>query len=208
MGIDIRLSSHQLECTHCAECIDGCSTVLGRMGRESLIHYAWGDAGKNVAEDRWYRRIGLRDGKRVAVLVLLLIYATGLSVAINMRQAVLVRIMPDRITLYSKGPDGLIHNHFRLLVSNRGKSEARVTLSLADLPACRILGMEDGVMLQPNETLQREFDIAAAAAAVSPGVNHLNILAHVVPAQKDDLFAETFIAPMETQPPGEPAGKQ
>jgi cytochrome c oxidase accessory protein FixG len=207
MGIDIRLSSHQLECTHCAECIDGCSTILGRMGRESLIHYAWGDAGKNAAEEPWYRRIGLRDGKRVAVLVLLMIYASGLSIAINVRQAVLVRIMPDRITLYSKGPDGLIHNRFRLLASNRGKSQARVTLSLADLPACKILGMEDGVTLQPGETLQREFDIAAAATAVSPGVNHLSILTHVVPAQKDGLFAETFIAPMENEPPAKPAGK-
>jgi polyferredoxin len=208
MGIDIRLSSHQLECTHCAECIDGCSTVLGRMGREPLIHYAWGDAGKSAAEERWYRRIGLRDGKRVAVLALLLIYASGLSVAISMRQPVMVRIMPDRITLYTKGPDGLIHNRFRLLASNRGKSQARVTLSLAGLPACKILGVEDGVTLQPGETLQREFDIAAAAAAVSPGVNHLSILTHVEPAQKDGLFAETFIAPMETHPPGGPENKQ
>lgn len=206
MGIDIRVSSHQLECTHCAECIDGCSTVLGRMGRESLIHYAWGDAGKNASAEPWYRRIGLRDGKRVAVLLLLLIYASGLSVAINMRQAVLVRIMPNRITLYTMGPDGLIYNRFRLLASNRGKSEARVTLSLADLPACRLVGMEDGVTLKPGETLQREFDIAAAASDVSPGVNHLSILAHTVPVQKDDLFAETFIAPMETSPV-EPAGK-
>ena len=89
MGIDIRRSSHQLECTHCAECIDACSEVLGKMGRGSMIHYAWGDDEQNtVTESKWYRRIGLRDGKRVAILCLLLIYATGLSVAINLRQAV------------------------------------------------------------------------------------------------------------------------
>jgi polyferredoxin len=49
MGIDIRRSSHQLECTHCAECIDACSTILGKLGRESLIQYAWGDAGNKTA---------------------------------------------------------------------------------------------------------------------------------------------------------------
>ena len=52
MGIDIRKGSHQLECTHCAECIDACSTVLGRMGRKSLIHYAWGDPKQSTANDK------------------------------------------------------------------------------------------------------------------------------------------------------------
>ena len=209
MGIDIRKSSHQLECTHCAECIDACSGVLGRMGRESLIHYAWGDAGRNEAKERrWYRRIGFRDGKRIAVLVLLALYATGLALVINMRQPVLVRIMPNRITLYTKGADGLIHNTFRLVASNRGKTDASVTLSLADLPAARIVGMQDGVTLKAGATLQREFDIAAAAPAVSLGVNHLRILVHVATGQKDQLLDETFIAPMESESPDERENKK
>jgi polyferredoxin len=209
MGIDIRHSSHQLECTHCGECIDACSGILGRMGRESLIQYAWGDAGHSaVKETAWYRRIGLRDGKRIVVLLLMLVYASGLSIAIGMRQPLLVRIMPNRITLYTKSADGLIHNRFRLVAVNRGKSTARLTLSLADLDAARIVGMDDGVALKPGESLQREFEIAAAASAVSPGVNHLRIVTQVTPNQKSEEFAETFIAPMETSPPPEPAGKR
>ncbi len=209
MGIDIRRSSHQLECTHCAECIDACSEVLGKLGRGSMIHYAWGDDEQNtVTESKWYRCIGLRDGKRVAILCLLLIYATGLSVAINLRQVVMVRVMPDRITLYTRGDDGLIHNRFRILASNRGKTDTKVTFSLAGLPAGRILGMDDGITLKPGENLQREFDIAADAAQISPGINHMTIVAHVVPSQKDDVFAENFIAPMESAPATAPAGKQ
>ncbi len=208
MGIDIRKSSHQLECTHCAECIDACSGVLGRMGRQTLIHYAWGDAGRSQAEERkWYRRIGFRDGKRIAVLVLLTLYATGLAIVINMRQPVLVRIMPNRITLYTKGQDGLIHNTFRLVASNRGKTDAKVTLSLAGLPAAHIVGVEDGFALKPGDELQREFDVAAADSAVTPGVNHLRILVHVDPGQKDQSLAETFIAPMESASPTSPAAK-
>jgi cytochrome c oxidase accessory protein FixG len=206
MGIDIRRSSHQLECTHCAECIDACSAILGKLGRESLIQYAWGDAGDNaVKETAWYRRIGLRDGKRIFVLLLMVIYASGLSIAISLRQPVLVRIMPNRITLYTIGSDGLVHNRFRLVAINRGKTDAKVTFSLADLPAVKILGVEDGVTLKPEETLQREFDIAAAASGVGPGVNHLRILTQVTPAQKSGEFQETFIAPMEHSPA--PAGK-
>ena len=213
MGIDIRHSSHQLECIHCGECIDACSAILGRLGRESLIHYAWGDAGQNVSRDRsWYRRLGLRDGKRIAVLLLLLFYASGLSIAINIRQPVLVRIMPDRITLYSVDSAGMIHNRFRLVASNRGQKEAMLSLSLEDLPSARIegmeKGMESGVVLKPGESLQREFDIVAAVTGVAPGVNHLRILTHVVPAQKDDAVAETFIAPMGTASGVESSGKR
>jgi len=209
MGIDIRHSAHQLECTHCGECIDACSGILGRMGRESLIQYAWGDAGRHaVKETAWYRRIGLRDGKRIVVLLLMLIYASGLSIAISLRQPLLVRIMPNRITLYTKGADGLIHNRFRLVAVNRGKTAAKLTLSLADLDAAHIVGMDDGVTLKPGESLQREFEIAAAAAAVGPGVNHLRILTQVTPKQKSEEFDETFIAPMESTPSPEPADKR
>jgi len=208
MGIDIRKSSHQLECTHCAECIYACSGVLGRMGRQTLIHYAWGDAGRSqAAERKWYRRIGFRDGKRIAILALLTVYATGLTIVINMRKPVLVRIMPNRITLYTRANDGLIHNTFRLVASNRGKTDARVTLSVADLPAAQIVGVEDGITLKPGDELQREFDVAASASAVAPGVNHLRILVHVDPGPKDQSLAETFIAPMESDSPVAPSAK-
>jgi len=208
MGIDIRTSSHQLECTHCAECIDACSGILGKLGRPSLIQYAWGDAGNNAVEEHlWYRRIGLRDGKRIVVLLLMLIYASGLAIAISLRQPVLVRIMPNRITLYTKAPDGLIHNRFRLIAINRGKAQAKLTITLADLPAAQIVGLHDGITLQPGQSLQQEFEISAAANAVQPGVNHLRILTQVVPTQKSEDFDETFIAPMDSAPTPAPGVK-
>jgi len=198
MGIDIRRSSHQLECTHCAECIDACSGVLSRLGRKSVIQYAWGDAAPGaIDESRWYLRLVLCDGKRIAVLVVLLLYATGLSIAIGMRQPVLVRIMPDRITLYNVDQDGAIHNRFRVVSSNRGKTGATIRLSLVDLPSARIAGVDNGIILNPGETLEREFDVVAARQSVNPGVNHLRILAQVVPVQKEQSFAETFLAPIE-----------
>ncbi len=208
MGIDIRKSSHQLECTHCAECIDACSGVLGRMGRQTLIHYAWGDSGRGAAaEHKWYRRIGFRDGKRVAILVLLTVYATGLAIVINMRQPVLVRIMPNRITLYTLGSDGLVHNTFRMVASNRGKQEARVTLSVADLASAQVAGDSNGIVLKPGDELQREFDLTASASSIAPGVNHLRILVHVDPGAKDQSLAETFIAPMDSEPSVPPTPK-
>jgi polyferredoxin len=196
MGIDIRKSAHQLECTHCAECIDACSGILGKLGTNTVIQYAWGDAGKSAtAKSNWFQRAGFRDGKRVAALVLLLVYATGLSIAIGMRQPVLLRIMPDRISLYSVGADGQIHNRFRVIASNRGHVQATVLVSVAGLKKAEIEGMDGRVLLQPGATLQREFDIVVPVSSLQPGVNHLRILADVVPGKSGQTFSETFFAP-------------
>jgi cytochrome c oxidase accessory protein FixG len=207
MEIDIRGSNHQIECTHCGECIDSCSAIRGRLGKPTLIQYAWGDEGENVVAERsLHRRLGLRDGKRVAVFLLLAIYATALAVVIRMRQPVLVQIMPNRAVLYTIGADGLIHNKFRILASNRGKSEATLTLAVDGLPGARITGMvgsENTLALTPGETTQREFDVIAPVAVgvgqgVLPGVNRFRILTHMVPAQRDAALDETFIAPMDS----------
>ena len=202
VGIDVRRSSHQLECTHCAECIDACSGILGKLNRKTLIQYGWGDTSNDLQQNRaWYRRIGMRDGKRVAILVLLLVYATGLSIAIGMRQPVLVQIMPDRATLYTVAPDGKVHNSFRILAFNRGRVDAHVALAVSDLASASITDLDQGVTLKPGEQMQREFTIAASTSALKPGINPMLILAVVVPAQKAQRFDENFFAPFDAGPP-------
>lgn len=203
MGIDIRKSAHQLECTHCAECIDACSGILGKLGNQSVIQYAWGDAGASSAsKGNWFRRIGLRDGKRVAVLVLLIIYATGLSVAISLRQPVLLSIMPNRITLYSVGSDGSVHNHFRMLASNRGHIQATVSLSVADLKGGRIEGITERKVLEPGQSVQEQFDVVVPSSSLRSGINRIRIIADVTPGKKGQQFSETFFAPQEASTSG------
>ena len=196
MGIDIRKSSHQLECTHCAECIDACSGILGKLGTQTLIQYAGGDSGTRAEpEGNWFRRIGFRDGKRVAVLVLLLVYATGLSIAISVRQPVLLRIMPDRITLYSIAPDGKVHNRFRMVASNRGRVQASVSLSVADLNGASIEGITQRKILEPGQSIQQQFDVVVPSSSLHPGINKLRISADVTPGKAGQQFSETFFAP-------------
>jgi cytochrome c oxidase accessory protein FixG len=198
MGIDIRQGSHQLECTHCAECVDACSAVLGRINRATVIDYGWGDSTGHAEEDRkWYRRIGLRDGKRVVILALLTIYAIGLSVVISLREPVLVRVMPNRMTLYTLSSDGLVHNQFRIVVSNRSHTQKQLTLALDGLPQGRILAAGAPLLIAPGQTVQTEVDVVAPQGALQPGVNHMRILASI-PAQKTGAFDETFIAPMDS----------
>ena len=85
----------------------------------------------------------------------LLVYATGLTVAISLRQPVLLRIMPDRITLYSVDADGQIHNRFRMQASNRGRVAGHRIVVVADLDnGASIEGIGGREELGPGETVQ------------------------------------------------------
>lgn len=196
MGIDIRTSPYQIECIHCGECIDACVDVLARLGKQGLIHYAWGEHGELLGDKgkARYQRLGLRDSKRVVVLLLVLCYAGGLFAALSMRRAVLVEISPDRSTLYRLGKDGTVYNHFRLKVANRSRTQATVILSIEDLPGATLSAMEDAQVVNPGETLQKEFDICVpTASGLAPGVSHFHLV--IKAGSERDEYPQTFITP-------------
>jgi len=196
MGIDIRTSPYQIECIHCGECIDACVDVLGRLGKQGLIHYVWGEHGKKLGtgDKSWYQKLGLRNAKRVVVLLIILCYGAGLFTALSMRRSVLVRIAPDRTTMYRLGNDGTVYNRFRLQVANRGHEQAIAQFSIEGLPGTTFVGFENAVVVDAGQTLEQAVEIAApASAAVPPGVNHFRVVSKV--GNERDVFEETFITP-------------
>jgi len=195
MGIDIRTSPYQIECIHCGECIDACADVLSRLGKQTLIHYVWGEQGEllGTGDRSWYQKIGIRNGKRVVVLLIILFYAAGLFTAISMRRNVLVRIAPDRTTMYRAGADGTIYNRFRIQIANRGHEQAIAQFSIENLPGARFVGFENAVVVNAGETMQQTVEIAATAGSLPPGVNHFRIVSRV--GNEKDAVEETFITP-------------
>jgi len=196
MGIDIRTSPYQIECIHCGECIDACGDVLGRLGKQGLIHYVWGEHGEKLGEGdkSWYQKLGLRNAKRIVVLLIIMFYAAGLFTALSMRRVVLVGIAPDRTTMYRVGQDGTVYNRFRLQLANRGREQAIAQLSIEGLPGTSFADFENAVVVSPGVTIQKEFDIQATRSAhVAPGVNHFRIVSKV--GNEKDVFEETFITP-------------
>jgi cytochrome c oxidase accessory protein FixG len=194
MGIDIRKSPLQIECVHCGECIDACEDVLRRIGTEGLIHYTWGEH-PDAAREPWYRRAGLRDAKRVIVLLVLLFYASGLFVALSMRRAVMVRIAPVRTTLYTVTPEGAIQNHFRFTLANRGGKPAAVLFSIQHLPGGSLLIARNPQPLAPGETVNGEFDIVAPPASGAGEVTHFSVVTTAIPEQVTDVTPMTFLMP-------------
>ena len=200
MGIDIRKSPYQIECVHCGDCIDACADVLGRLGKPGLIHYAWGESGNIAkADTSWYRRLGIRDAKRVVVLLVALFYLCGLSVALSMRRVVLVQIQPVRATLYRTDSSGTVYNKFRLKLANRGGRADSVQLSLEGLPGARLEMSPNPVALGPGEVVEREFEVAATRFAGAQEVNHFRITTATRSESQTEVIEETFLMPPEGQ---------
>jgi polyferredoxin len=202
MGIDIRESPFQIECIHCAECVDACEQIMARLKQPTLIHYAWGEKGELLSDPTprpWYRRVGLRDAKRVVVLLVLLFYASGLFVALGMRRAVLVQVSPVRATLYRVGADGRIYNQFRYRIANRGGKAGAVVFTIQHLPGASLAMANNPVKVQPGESAQGEFEISRPAGRRDELVSHFTILTNTVPDQEAGAIPMTFLAPTEKQ---------
>ncbi len=191
MGIDIRKSPFQIECIHCAECIDACDEIMGRLKKPGLIHYAWGEKGELASKRRqpW-------DAKRVVVLLVLLFYASGLFTALAMRRAVLVRVMPERSTLY-RVENGRVWNRFRYTIANRSAKPAAVVFSLQQLGGATLAMEQNPVALKPGEEAQGTFDISAPAARHAEMVSHFSIVTSTVPDHVTDTIPMTFLGPGE-----------
>ena len=126
----------------------------------------------------------------------MLLYGIGLYVAISMRRAVLVKIAPDRTTMYQVASDGTIANKFRLQIANRGHEQATVILSIEDLRGATLADTENAIVVNPGGTVQKEFEVVVPASAGTPaGVNHFQLVARV--GQDKDSFPQTFITPMK-----------
>lgn len=197
MGIDIRKSAFQIECIHCGECVEACDEILARVNKPGLIHYTWGEQGALLGERAGFlHRLGLRDAKRVGVLLVILFYATGLTVALSMRHPVLVRIQPDRSTLYQKTASGEVANQFRMTLANRSKKDAAVSIAIEGLEGAKIVLPQNPVPLKAGEELATRFDVIIDPNTVRTDVNPFKIVARSTPSNTSEQFATTFIAPL------------
>ncbi len=199
MGIDIRRGPYQIECVHCGDCVDACEDVLRKVGHEGVVQYAWGEAGARGREP-FLRRIGLRDAKRAVILAVMAGYLTALALAVALHKTVMVRITPDRTTMFQLLPDGRVANRVRLDLANRSSRPVDVRVWVAGLPGAQV-GLDSPLRLAPGESLERTFDLTAKAWPGAQELNPIQVLAQSSDQSNPEVSEMMFIMPAKGNTP-------
>ena len=199
MGIDIRKSPFQIECIHCGECIDACEEIMAKVHRPTVIEYSWGQEGPDLASETgrpWWYRLGIRDAKRAVLMFVMVFYASGLAVALAMRNPVLIRINPIRTTtLYTINAAGDVENQFRLSVANRSSKNEFVILAVDGLPGGHLRLTPQPIAIGPGETLTKDFSVAVPRTGPLANVSHFRFIDQTQPGGAKQTIDMTFLMP-------------
>jgi len=120
--IDIRKGA-QLECINCLECVDACTTVMGKLGKESLVQWS---STNEVINDK---KTKLIRGKTIMYVVALLIIVGMLFVMGGKKEYMLLNV--NKTTqLYKLKADSEVANNYLLLFQNTQKETYTYTIEI------------------------------------------------------------------------------
>lgn len=159
-GIDIR-NGLQLECIHCAQCVDACDDVMRKVGRPvGLIRYST----QNRIE-----RTGRRGFRyRLVIYPLLLgVMVTAFVVLLVRREPVLVEQVRVLGANFAVAADGSIETPIEVLVENRTDVERTVRVTGAG--DVEVAGGHAEVRVPASDAATLAFTVRAPAATFGRG---------------------------------------
>jgi cytochrome c oxidase accessory protein FixG len=128
--IDIR-KGLQVECINCLECSDACSTVMGKLGKKSLID--WGTTNEVIKKNKK----PLLNKRNLAYIVSLILCIVFTSFSISGQESFLVNV--NKTTkLYSIKEDAKVTNNYILTFQNTQDKAYTFELKLSDNENFRI----------------------------------------------------------------------
>jgi len=146
-GIDIRNGS-QLECIHCAACIDECNLVMKKIKKPyNLIRY---DSFQGV-------EIGKRsvlNSRSIAYTAVLFVLMGLLAFTVGSRATIDVNLWRTQGTLYQQLDPETYSNIYQIMFLNKGNEPLELTLRLLDCPTGEVSIAGDKVVLPPNGKLK------------------------------------------------------
>ncbi len=146
-GIDIRNGS-QLECIHCASCIDECNIVMKKIGRPyNLIRY---DSFQGVKSGKR----ALLNPRSIAYSVVLLLLVTLLAFTAGRRTTIDVTLWRAQGTLYQQLDPETYSNIYQVMFLNKGIEALELTPRLLDFPTGEVSIAGNKVVLPPNGKLK------------------------------------------------------
>jgi polyferredoxin len=145
-GIDIRNGS-QLECIHCAACIDACDEVMVRVGRpKGLIAYRSEDQLAGRPHRVWRPRILI-----YALILMALIAATAIGIAGRADLEVVV-LRPAVLPSLESGADGspVVRQMLSLALVNHTAADLDLAVSLPGEPGAHVYMAGERVAVAAN----------------------------------------------------------
>ena len=108
--IDIR-KGLQVECINCLECSDACSTVMGKLNKESLIN--WGSTNKVINK----QKISIFTKKNITYFASLFL-CIFLAFYFSLQKEEFLVNVNKTTELYSKKDNGVVSNNYILTIHN------------------------------------------------------------------------------------------
>ncbi len=147
-GIDIR-DGYQLECIACGKCVDACTSVMDKLGYETLVRYTT-EAQDEGREARWVR-------PRTLVYTAILAIVTALGVNYLMDRSD-IELVVDRTPgpVFIVDDDGFVRNNYMLRIIDRTGEEGTRTYEVT------ATGLPEGsqVLAQPVTLKSSEQGVA------------------------------------------------
>ena len=122
--IDIR-KGLQLECINCLECVDACTTVMGKLGKESLVQ--WTSTNK-IEKDIPTKLVRKSTIMYTAILVLIM----GLLFVMGGKKEYMLLNVNKTTQLYKIKEGNEVVNNFLLLFQNTDSVKHRYALEVVD----------------------------------------------------------------------------
>ena len=143
-GIDIR-KGLQMECVGCAQCIDACDAIMGKLDRPpGLIRYT--SKAQLAGEPRRILR------PRMMIYPVLLAVAVILfTVQVGHRTEADVWVLRQEGAPFTVQADGTVSTPVRIKIENRSSAPRTYTLAVRDVPEAKIVMPRASYELQPNK---------------------------------------------------------
>ena len=187
-GIDIR-NGLQLECLHCAQCIDACDGVMAKLGRDpGLIRYG----SQNTLEGTPRKRVRFRlFVYPILLLVLVSAFATMLA---TRKDAMVVQLRSPGET-YRVSESGFVDSPLRIRIDNRTREIRAYAVSLAE-PHDETMSLagDATVSIEPAKSEDLVFVVRSPAAGFAGGRRTVEL--RVVDGERyDERIPVTVIGP-------------
>ena len=163
-GIDIR-KGLQMECIGCAQCVDACDSVMGKLKRPlGLIRYS---TQSSLSGERHLLRA------RVVIYPLILcVVIGGLVWRIATAATADISLVRGRGLPFNTLPDGQISNQATIKITNRSGRSAQYTISIAapfDGDGFKVVAADNPLTVAPGEIRDERILITAPISALRDG---------------------------------------